>query len=398
MRLSEYARSRDNNFTLLRLIAAFTVVLAHSGPILGNPGTGDFVFWHIGRGTGEMALDMLFVTSGFLVTASLFNRGDLNHFLWARALRLYPALWLMLPVTVLLIAPALTSLSLQDYYGSKTTWEYLVRGMTVLWGMRYSLPGVFDVLPLKGEFNGSLWTLPVEARMYIYLAVGWIAFAWAPRIRVRALSFVAPVAAAIFYAVVLRANARGAISNADVAIFMFFYGASFYFWRDRLFINRAIFVGLPILVVAAATIDRSLAFAVYLLCVAPFLLCLAYIPGGRIRAVNRWGDYSYGIYIYAFPVQQTLAMFFPKLSIFAMATGAGLISWALAFCSWNLVEKRAMGMKDACANATMRVFDHGLERAKSWIGQRSSDGADAVEVGAKPFAGDEGHAPVRADG
>ena len=96
MRLSEYARSRDNNFTLLRLLAAFAVVLAHSWSVLGIDGR-DFAYDYVGREIAEMALDMLFVTSGFLVTASLFNRGDLTHFLWARALRLFPAMWLMVP-------------------------------------------------------------------------------------------------------------------------------------------------------------------------------------------------------------------------------------------------------------------------------------------------------------
>ncbi len=114
MRLSEYARSRDNNFTLLRLLAAFAVVLAHSWSVLGVNGR-DFAYDYVGREIAEMALDMLFVTSGFLVTASLFNRGDLTHFLWARALRLFPAMWLMVPVTVFVLAPALTTLPVKDY-------------------------------------------------------------------------------------------------------------------------------------------------------------------------------------------------------------------------------------------------------------------------------------------
>jgi len=371
MRLSEYARSRDNNFTLLRLLAALIVVVFHSGPILGLAADGrDFVFDHVGRSVGEMALDMLFVTSGFLVTASLFNRGDLNHFLWARALRLYPALWLMLPLTVFLLAPALTTLSLTDYFASKTTWDYFAKGATVVGGMRYSLPGLFETLPLKGEVNGSLWTLPVEARMYVYLAAAWIAFAWTPKIRVRALSLIAPVAAAVMLVMILSARAHGPISNGDVAVFMFFYGASLYFWRDRLFLNLPTFAALPLIVIGAAMIDKTLGFAVYLLCVAPFLLHLAYIPGGKIRAVNRWGDYSYGIYIYAFPVQQTLALLFPKLSLLAMAGGAGAISWALAFCSWNLVEKRAMALKGACADATARAFGMAfrrIARALPWL-------------------------------
>ncbi len=116
MRLSEYARSRDNNFTLLRLLAAFSVVLAHSWSALGINGR-DFVYPYVGREIAEMALDMLFVTSGFLVTASLFNRGDLTHFLWARALRLFPAMWLMVPLTVFVLAPALTTLLGQGLFG-----------------------------------------------------------------------------------------------------------------------------------------------------------------------------------------------------------------------------------------------------------------------------------------
>src|SRR5208337_3257121 len=107
------------------LLAALIVVVFHSGPILGLAADGrDFIFDHFGRSLGEMALDMLFVTSGFLVTASLFNRGDLTAFLWARALRLYPGLWVMLPLTVFILAPAVTSLPLADYYDSHQTWDY----------------------------------------------------------------------------------------------------------------------------------------------------------------------------------------------------------------------------------------------------------------------------------
>ena len=362
MRLSDYARSRDNNFTLLRLLAAFTVVLYHSGPALGIDGR-DLIYDYVGREVGEMALDMLFVTSGFLVTASLFNRGDLNHFLWARALRLYPALWLMLPVTVFVLGAALTTLPVKDYLTSQTTWEYARKGATIVGGVHWSLPGVFETLPLKGQFNGSLWTLPIEARMYIYLAVGWILFAWAPHIRVRALSFAAPVAAAVMFVTAVRDHAHGLANNANIAILMFFIGASLYFWRESLFINRVTFAALPLIVAGAALIGPSVAFPIYLLCVAPFVLHLAYIPGGKIRGFNAWGDYSYGVYIYAFPVQQTLALLFPKMSLAAMAGSAGGISFGLAFCSWNLVEKRAMGLKDVCAEATSRALRAGLAAA-----------------------------------
>jgi peptidoglycan/LPS O-acetylase OafA/YrhL len=396
MRLSEHARSRDNNFSLLRLMAALTVVLVHSTPVLGlGSPEQDFLLTHIGRASGPIALDWLFVTSGFLVTASLFNRGDVNHFIWARSLRLFPALWLCLPLLVLGLAPLLSALPAKDYYGSKETWTYLWRGMTLVNGIRYSLPGVFDTVPLKGEFNGSLWTLPVELRMYMYCVIGWLAFSWRPAWRVPALRIVAPLIAVALYVMLIRAFLRGTLSNVDVAIFMFFMGASLYFWRDRVSLSWASFAALPLLVAGAALIDRNLAFAVYILCSAPFLLHLAYLPGGRIRKVNDWGDYSYGIYIYAFPVQQTLAFLFPKMPLAAMVLSAAGISWALAYCSWHLVEKRAMELKNACANSAERIYGRAVEKAKRWV--RLPESAPAPKPEPR-FASEDAAAPVRADG
>ena len=220
----------------------------------------------------------------------------------------------MLPLTVFVLGACADDPAAEGLLGSPVTWEYVYKVGTLLGGVRYGPARRVRVLPLKGEFNGSLWTLPVEARMYLYLAVGWLAFSLTPRLRVPALSIIAPVAAIAMMVPVMRAHAyvSNGVGNADTAIFMFFFGASLYFWRERLFINRVTFAALPLIVIAAALIDRTAAFAAYLICLPPFLLHLAYIPGGRIRAVNNWGDYSYGVYIYAFPVQQTLALLFPS--------------------------------------------------------------------------------------
>ena len=195
MRLSHYAVGRDNNFTLVRFTAAMAVLFAHSIGALGLPPETEPVFRRVGFSLGEMGLDALFVTSGFLVTASLVKRGDLIGFFWARALRVYPALWVMLLLMVFVLAPALTTLPFPDYFASETTWSYLAKCATLIGGIRYTLPGVFDALPLKGEFNGSLWTMPVELRMYIYVAVLWLAFALLPALRPKGMRFVSAVGA-----------------------------------------------------------------------------------------------------------------------------------------------------------------------------------------------------------
>ena len=66
------------------------------------------------------------------------------------------------------------------------------------------------------------------------------------------------------------------------------------------------------------------------------------MPGGRIRAFNDWGDYSYGVYIYAFPVQQTLAFLFPAMSLGLMMGSSAIVSVAIAIVSWKLIEERAL--------------------------------------------------------
>jgi peptidoglycan/LPS O-acetylase OafA/YrhL len=362
MRLSEYAVGRDNNFNLIRLLAALAVIFSHSVAVLGLPGKREFFFDRLGLSAGEFAVDVFFVTSGFLVTGSLINRGSLIAFLWARALRIYPALWVMLSLTVFLLAPALTKLPLADYIHAATTYEYFWKCATLIGGVRYSLPGVFDALPLKGEFNGSLWTLPIELRMYLYLAAGWFAFAVAPAIRVKALTLIAPLAAAAFLAIILRGRLSGGPFNAaDIRVYMFLAGTTLYLWRDRVPLGGGALFAL-VAALALASFDKSVFFVAYALGLAPLILHLAYIPGGRVRSFNDWGDFSYGVYIYAFPIQQTLALLFPAMSLLAMVAASSLLTLAVAALSWHGIEKRALALKGDFAAATGRALDLGLAK------------------------------------
>ena len=362
MRLADYAVGRDNNFTLLRFSAAMTVLFAHSVAVLGLPPEREFFFNRLGFSLGEMGLDMLFVTSGFLVTASLVGRQDLIAYLWARILRVYPGLLVMLVLTVFVLAPAITTLPYGEYYASSATWEYFRKCATLLGGIRYSLPGVFQSAPLRGEFNGSLWTMPVEVRMYLYLAAIWVALAVMPGARIKAMRFVLPISAGALLAIVLSARLTGSPFNgANIRVFMFLYGSSLYLWRDRIPLGPWLLVGI-VAALLLASFDKTVFFVVYVLSLAPLVLHLVYVPGGRIRAFNDWGDYSYGVYIYAFPVQQTLALLFPAMTLAAMMASSAVVSVAIAILSWKLIEERALAMKGDFAEATSRAFDLGLAK------------------------------------
>jgi peptidoglycan/LPS O-acetylase OafA/YrhL len=366
VRLSEYAVGRDNNFTLLRFSAAMTVLFAHSVAVLGLPPEREFFFNRLGFSLGEMGLDMLFVTSGFLVTASLIVRQDLIAYLWARILRVYPGMWVMLVLTVFVLAPALTSLPRAEYYASPLTWEYFRKCATLLGGIRYSLPGVFETVPLKGEFNGSLWTMPVEVRMYLYLAAIYVALTVAPALRLKAMRVVLPISA-VLIAIVLSQRLTGGVYNgANIRVFMFLYGSSLFVWREKVPVGPWLLAGI-LAALVLASFDKTLFFVVYAACLAPLVLHLVYVPGGRIRRFNDWGDYSYGVYIYAFPVQQTLAFLFPAMTLAAMMASSAVVSVAIAIVSWKLIEERALGMKGDFAEGTSRAFNLGLAKIASVV-------------------------------
>jgi peptidoglycan/LPS O-acetylase OafA/YrhL len=361
-RLSAYAVGRDNNFNFIRLAAALSVLGGHSVAVLGLPSSREFFFGHLGLSLAEMAVDVFFVTSGFLVTGSLVSRGEVIAYVWARALRIYPAIWAMLVLTVFVLAPALTTLPPADYFTSPKTQDYFLKCATLIGGVRYSLPGVFEMNPLPGEFNGSLWTLPIEMRLYLYLAAGWLVLAAAPVIRLKAMKVALPIAAAAFLLLILRGRLFGAPFNAaDTRVFMFLYGSTLYLWRDKVPMRRSILIG-ALGCLFIASVNRQAFFVVYVVCIAPLVLHLAYLPKGRIRAFNDWGDCSYGVYIYAFPIQQTLALLFPGMPLMAMIVSSGAITLGVAALSWTLIERRVLAMKGDFAAATSRAFNMGLAK------------------------------------
>jgi len=163
--LADYAVGRDNNFNLMRFIAASLVLLSHSYALTGV--AQDPLLAVSGMDFGHLAVDIFFVTSGFLVTGSLIKRADVRAFAGARLLRIVPGLLVANVVTVFVIGAIFTSLPLLDYLGKKDLYRFVFDNTILVTGdLRWTLPGVFADNPIKDAVNGSLWTLPYEVELY----------------------------------------------------------------------------------------------------------------------------------------------------------------------------------------------------------------------------------------
>ncbi len=205
---------------------------------------------------------------------------------------------------------------------------------------------MFLDVPYERAVNGSLWTLPYEVRMYAILACVLVGVAYVGRrFRFVTAETVVLLLACGSVALNLLNHFQPLLPEQFVRLFsMFFVGAAFFVWRDKVYLSaKWIYLVLAVLLLSA--FDQSLFVVAYSL-LLPFLVFnVAYVPSGRVRHFNRFGDYSYGMYIYAFPVQQSLAALIPGISVLTMIVASFFITLALSVFSWHLIEKKCLSMK-----------------------------------------------------
>jgi len=349
-RLAQYASGRDNNFNLLRLCAAFMVIYAHSFPMVqGFVGRvpdwrGDWLYGLTGMDSGRIGVQIFFIVSGFLVAQSLSRRPSLVQFFQARALRILPGLIAAVLATAFVFGFAFSNLSLHDYLGSDLTRRFLALNLTLRSDPKQFLPGVFEANPYASVVNGSLWTLPWEMGMYVSLAFFAVIGAFQRRRTVLAIW------AAMFATFCL--NRAGILDVPYLpllaAFFSFFYlGVLLWLFRDRVPMGRGALVGgVAALAVTLALFKHSLiARDLYPILLAYTVIGLALVPAGPIRKFNRLGDYSYGVYVYAFPLQQSLMALFPEMAPLQLCAAGFFGVLLLAVPSWHLLEKPMLDLK-----------------------------------------------------
>lgn len=346
--LSAFTDSRDNNFNLLRLIAAILVLVSHSFALATGSGNAEPLRQLIGFSWGNIAVDVFFITSGFLITRSWLTRKTAAAFFWARFIRIWPALIVAVMFCAFVVGPAFTTLPAGDYLTSRGLLKFIVYNTLLINGIAYSLPGVFADTPYQTTVNGSLWTLPYEVMMYALIAFILSGLSYLhQRIPLR---FSLKVGMGLLSTVTLAADVMYYHQHLSLhpglhLAFMFFSGSAYYLWRDRVHLSAALFAVILIIVLLSAR-SSALFMVSYNLGIPYLVLFLAYVPGGALRSFNRLGDYSYGTYIYAFPVQQSIVALNPGCSVLFLGLTSLAATLILALGSWHMIEKFCLRLKD----------------------------------------------------
>ena len=353
--LATRAPGRDNNFNLVRFLAAGFVLVSHSWPLSATPGEPLERF--AGFSLGHLGVDIFFVVSGFLVTGSLLARASLADFGRARALRIFPALAASAFGTAILVGPFVTTVPVLQYFTNADTWRYALQN-SVTWpmGVRWWLPGAFLDNPGGPTVNGALWSLPWELTMYVMLAVLG-AVLLRPRgptatARLRAVVVAGAGMAALGHGVneALELTTQFEVVQGLRLTALFFSAAALQLQRERVPLRTPLFVAaLALLVLAMGAGGGWL--ALYPLALGYVVLWLALVPAGRLRLYNRIGDYSYGFYLWQFPIQQWVMLRRPDSTPLELMSIAAPITLALAALSWHFVEAPALAWKRAAGTA-----------------------------------------------
>ena len=327
---SAFATSR-NNFNLIRLIAAWLVIYSHSWAITGSVGADLVGMLTLRKSAGALAVDVFFLISGFLVAAS-FQRNSLRAFLLARALRIYPALVVCVVLSVCVLGPLLTTAS--DYWSDAKTWRYLWANAS-LWRAEFWLPGVFETLP-RTAVNGSLWTLPIEGRLYIALMFAGLTGMLMPRRYLPAWALAMAAAGAFAY---LRAPLPEHLSYLIWVTAFFITGTLCWVYRERIRLSPWPLVAL---LASAAALRGTEGFSLaYFALIAYGTLYIGLVP--RLPVIEKH-DLSYGLYLYGWPMQQ-LALLAGATTVLGNTAIATVFALVCAALSWYLIERPALQWK-----------------------------------------------------
>lgn len=335
MTLDSILDRTNNNFDLIRLCAALAVIFGHAFALHPSGGWREPVKALFGfTYSGSIAVDVFFFLSGILVTGSFSQAKSITRFCLMRFARIWPGLIVCLVISTLVVGSIVTTLPTENYLVAWQTRWYFIKNI-LLSDISYDLPGVFKANYYKDAVNGSLWTLPIEVRCYVIVFIAGVLGFLKSGSKTIIFSFFV-ICVALFFPESL---GYLHVNNETARMPLFFlFGVICYTNSNKIPIDwRLSIIAIFIAVIFNSTRIGEIAFYI-------FLLNTIFVFGSFqwLRRFQPPGDYSYGIYIYGFVVQQTIAYYLPSLESYPSLLISIPVTFVIGIVSWTYFERPAL--------------------------------------------------------
>jgi peptidoglycan/LPS O-acetylase OafA/YrhL len=344
------AGGRPSGFDYLRICLSVLVIAWHTIPVTRGSAAEALIWTGPLRPLEYSIVPCFFALSGFLVAGSL-DRNDLPSFLTLRAIRIFPALCVEVFISALLIGPLVTTYPIKQYAMDNQFHRYF---LNILGDIHYHLPGVFTHNPDGSSVNIQLWTVPFELECYISIALlSLFGLHKNPRLFTIVLFI-----ASIFTVALQTMNGFFPLNSrppGHMLVLCFLFGVCIYNMREFIPFSRAAFASAIIL----SWITLSFKETIYLIPapIAYFTIYIGLLNPPKIGLI-RSADYSYGVYLYGFVVQQTVVFLIPHGPWWINLAVSLAVSGLFALMSWHIVELKVLGHKKSALKfvSTMKIY------------------------------------------
>ncbi|MGV2927984.1 acyltransferase [Macrococcus capreoli] len=339
MHINQIKNKRNNNLDIIRFFAAVLVIVSHSYPLLqGNEKNEPLAIITNGQYTiGSLAVSIFFIISGYLITMSYVKSKNIKVYFLNRILRIFPGLIFMLFITTFIVGPFISNYSIANYFTDIQTYKYFIFSST-LFLMQYNLPGVFEDNIYPKAVNGSLWTLWYEFFCYALVPI-YVIFTKKRRIIIIFLLILTSILTFATNHVI-----PVSLHNYLLLTSYFLAGSFIFIYQDKIQFNRNyLFVSIIGFILTYLFIEPFIAILIF---GTYIIFYFAFFSPYKFYNFCKFGDFSYGIYIYAFLIQQIIVNYFGNnINLILNILIVSLLSIICAFFSWHIVEKKALNFK-----------------------------------------------------
>ncbi len=348
---------RKNNFDLIRLILAILVIYSHSYVILGKHKTEPLmIFTQNQIDLGSVAVDLFFIISGFLITGSWEHSKSNSEYLKKRALRILPGFVTAFLISILIIGPLASGnkehlLNIRHYFSSLD----IGRLFFDLFTLQTPQAGeCFSWLPMGNSVNSSLWTIQYEFLCYLMIPF----FAWLGLMKKKWRLFLSLIVLYVLLCLQIIYLTKDLENHIPewlkellnpinfLRFFVdFFLGACYYLFRDKIIRSNFLALLSAIVLIISCIWTNDVVLVLPITC-SYLLFYFAFHPNIDFSQFAKKGDFSYGVYLYGWPAQQSVMyILYNYLDAHRLFFISLPLAFVAAYLSWHCIEKTFLKLK-----------------------------------------------------